>query len=136
MAASIFKNCYKIYSKCYFPPLVTSLLTSTKQCWVQRKMVNSSDSHHIQYLCLCLDTTETSRLRSACDHHVCLFLRFMSSTNLLTKLLSFSGGYILKESPSIQRLNLRACLQPCAQCWKLRNKTGKPDRDDRGAVIT
>lgn len=54
---------YRMINLC-FPSPVTNLLTSVMQCWAQRKMVSSSNSHHIQRLSLNSESTTESSLRS------------------------------------------------------------------------
>lgn len=54
---------------------VTHLLTSAMRCWVQREMVRSSDSPHIQHLRLSLESTAESSLRYVCVIIMCLLHR-------------------------------------------------------------
>ena len=51
--------------------VLVNLLISTMQCWVQRRMMRSSNSPHFQPSNLSLETRKTSSLRSVCIIMMC-----------------------------------------------------------------
>lgn len=123
--------------KLYFPSPVTNLLTSVMQCWVQRKMVGSSNSHHIQHLSLSSECTTESSLRSdVLSSCLCVFAFLLLCTASWQSFFFFLflDVNILKESPSIWWQHFRNCLQPLAQWWRHRSKARKPDRVDWGTA--
>lgn len=105
-----------VCSKSYFPappPSDTNLLTSATQCWVQRKMVSSSNSPHFQPFSLSLESTAQSSLRSVCVvvTCVCIFVVIYSLFNRTLLLLRWlhSQGIPIRLMTTSQELFAAFC---------------------------